>query len=88
MGCTPITDLPEYDILPEIDGALVRVASTTKLAEFQRVVRAARKQWDFEERLQWAEIARKWYDWKITGERLESACSKLSGQRLSVIEQT
>ena len=25
IGCTPVTNLPTYDVLPEIDGALKRI---------------------------------------------------------------
>ena len=41
VGCTVITDLPAYDVLPEIDAALIRVPSTINPPDFAAVIRDA-----------------------------------------------
>src|SRR5688572_27561662 len=46
MGCTVVTDLPEYDVLPEIDGALVRVKPSVSMSELRRVIDDADAGWN------------------------------------------
>lgn len=76
MGCTPVTNLPSHDELPEIDGALVRVNPQASLGEVLDAVEQADKSWDPVERRAWAEKARVWYDWRAAGIRLDADLAK------------
>lgn len=73
VGATPITNLPAYDVLPEIDGALVRVGADASVAEILEAVARADTAWDLDERLAWAKRAWVWYDWRAVGVRLSVA---------------
>ena len=70
MGCTPITTLDPADVLPEIDGALVRVAPDATVADLRNAITAAAEAWDADERRHWAERAWAYYDWQTAGLRL------------------
>lgn len=70
VGCTVITDLPAYDVLPAIDGALVRVPATINPPELASVIAAAVLSWDPLERALWAARARLFYDYRALGRRL------------------
>lgn len=71
MGAVPVTDLPAWDCLPEIDGALVRVSPTISISELRDVVREHADKWNFEERIDWARKAWAFYDWRMIGLRLD-----------------
>lgn len=73
MGTTPITDLPDYDALPEIDGALVRIRSDISIDDLRTVIRDTEAGWNAEERAEWARKAREWYDYRTMGERTDAA---------------
>jgi hypothetical protein len=73
MGCTVVTDLPAYDVLPEIDGALVRVRPEIGPVELKTVIDQAIGDWDYEARLGWAMRARWFYDANEIGRRLDRA---------------
>ena len=70
VGCTVITDLPAYDELPMIDGALVRVKPTINPPELASVIVAAVDGWDPIARAIWAARARAFYDYRALGRRL------------------
>ncbi len=80
-GCTPVTDLPEYDRLPAIDGALVRMRPGASEEELVSAVRQAEREWHPAERLEWARRARDWYDWREMGTRLAAAIEEASACR-------
>lgn len=69
LGCTPVTNLKASDVLPEIDGALIRVRTDCSVFELQHVIDRADAEWDAEERLDWARKAWAYYDWRIAGAR-------------------
>jgi len=73
VGCTVITDLPAYDVLPEIDAALIRVPSTINPPDFAAVIRAAVEAWDPITAAAWAAKARSFYDYRAIGRRLALA---------------
>jgi hypothetical protein len=73
VGCTVITDLPAYDELPAIDGALVRVPPTINPAELAAVIARAVSEWNLTEREGWARAARTFYDYRALGVRLDGA---------------
>jgi len=70
VGTTPITNLPEHDVLPEIDGALVRVPTTSSVTGLRVAVDLAERSWNLEERLEWARKAAEYYDFRAVGMRL------------------
>lgn len=72
MGCTVITDLPAYDVLPEIDGALVRVSPSMPTRELRELIADVAQAWDPEARAAWAAKARAYYDYRATGARLDA----------------
>lgn len=72
MGCTPVTDLPAFDALPEIDGALLRISPRSSINQILAAIDQADKAWNFDERMSWAEKARHWYDWREIGVRLST----------------
>lgn len=76
-GATPVTNLPSYDVLPEIDGALVRIPVMSRLQDVLTAVQHADETWNLEERLAWAEKAWQFYDFRAIGVRLsEQLCSR------------
>ena len=77
VGCTPVTDLPEYDVLPEIDEALVRVPLACTPDELREAIERADKSWELEERLRFSRLALAWYDWRQAGLRLSKAIEAL-----------
>ncbi len=83
VGCTVVTDLPDFDVLPEIDGALVRVRPTTNPIEMRDVIRSAVALWNLEERLAWAEKARRFYDYEAIGCLLSLELAKAADHKRS-----
>jgi hypothetical protein len=67
VGCAVVTDLPDFDVLPEIDGAIIRVRPTANSIEMRDVIRSAVALWNLDERLAWAEKARRFYDYEAIG---------------------
>lgn len=88
VGATPITNLPAHDVLPEIDGALVRIPSNAQFREIRQTVERADTEWNLEERLRWAEKAWDWYDWRTMGERLSDELSSLETVQASTLGST
>jgi len=76
VGATPVTNLPASDVLPEIDGALVRVSPAASVEDVAAAVAAADRAWDPEERAAWATKARARYDWRVEGRRLSAALAE------------
>lgn len=76
VGCTVITNLPAYDVLPEIDGALVRIDSDLTPAQLKKIVQRHVEQYDPEQRLEWARRCWDFYDWQVRGQAL--SCELLS----------
>lgn len=72
-GCTPVTNLPAYDTLPHIDGALIRVPDHANLIYLGETIRRAVESWCFESRMEWSRRALAWYDYRAAGKRLDSA---------------
>ncbi len=73
VGCTVITDLPAFDVLPEIDGALVRVKPTIGIRELRAMISSLLQSWDLEERLAWASKAQRFYNYETVGYALDRA---------------
>jgi hypothetical protein len=60
-GCIVITDLPEYDRLPHIDGNLIRVPTDISTTDLRTIVQGAAADWDPEAQGHYAEEARDRY---------------------------
>lgn len=69
-GCVCITNLPRYDILPQIDGALIRVSPDIPLSELQTLIRHTESNYDFEKAQMYSEKAREFYDYRIQANSL------------------
>lgn len=76
-GCTVVTDLPSYDILPEIDRSMIRVKPSISFADLSLVFQEAVDTWDEDGRKKWAEKAMTYYDYRVSGRRLSDALKKV-----------
>lgn len=70
VGCTPITNLPSYDELPEIDSALIRIPDSIKPESLRAVIDEAVNAWDQQQRLFFASRCWEFYDWRVRGKAL------------------
>lgn len=73
MGCVPITDLPKFDVLPEIDEALIRVSPDINFVDLRNVINKAVNGWNQDKALHFAKKAQEFYDYRIVGQRLDQA---------------
>ena len=71
-GCVVVTDLPSDEVLPEIDGNLVRVHPDQPTSEVADVIRAALASYDPERQACYARAARAWYDYRAVTSRLDA----------------
>lgn len=78
VGCTPVTDLPAWDVLPEIDGALVRIPQGATLAELKAAIDHAEQSWDLQRTLDYARKCLAHYDFRATTLRLSESLVKKS----------
>lgn len=65
VGTVPITNLPAYDELPEIDGALHRVDSNIATSSLKLIAQDLAERWNSPERLEWARRCWDFYDWRV-----------------------
>lgn len=73
MGCIPVTNLPIYDCLPEIDGAMVRIDDRLPGEyNFKRMIRRLAMDWDERKARHWQERCLAYYDYRAAGKRLSS----------------
>lgn len=73
MGCTPITDLPEYDRLPVIDEAIVRIRPDATIDQVRQTIDEAEARWNIDRAVHLAAMARGYYDYITAGDRLSQA---------------
>ena len=73
VGCVPVTNLPAWDVLPEIDDALVRVPDAISMGDLRGVIDAAERGWDLDRARHFAERALEFYDYRAAGLRLDAA---------------
>lgn len=73
MGATVVTDLPQYDRLPVIDDALIRVPAGCDEVQLQRAIDRAERAWDEKEARRLSEAALEYYDYRAMGSRLSAA---------------
>lgn len=76
-GCRVITDLPSDEILPEIDGNLVRVHPEISLLEMKDLINSLVSSYDEERQREYARLAQARYDYRVEGRRLADAIEKM-----------
>jgi hypothetical protein len=69
-GCRIITDLPRDDVLPFIDGNLVRIDSDTPVGEVQSLVNGLVHSYDPLVQYEFSEAAKVFYDYRAMGRKL------------------
>lgn len=70
-GCTTVTNLPKYDVLPVIDECLVRIPDKIDhLGEFRDMIHDLADTWDADRAWYWAQKAREYYDYRADARRL------------------
>lgn len=69
-GCTVITDLPEYDVLPGIDKYLVRIDPSIQLKYLKELVDREYRRWDIERAREVAAMCKERYDYRVQGAML------------------
>lgn len=70
VGCVVVTDLPEDEVLPYIDGNLVRVHNDATPEEVAEVVERAATDWNEERQRRYAALACENYDYVPVGRQL------------------
>lgn len=78
-GCVVVTDLPSDDVLPEIDGNLVRVDPDISPARVDALVGDLAATWDADRQREWAARALRYYDYRALGKRLAADIETLRG---------
>lgn len=76
-GCKVITDLPVDEVLPEIDGNLIRVDMGNSNREIASLVKDACAKWDVGEQVQWASTAKLRYSHTFETRRLSAEIESL-----------
>ena len=69
-GCVVITDLPSYDKLPYIDGNLIRVPYNIGIEQLVKIAEEAAETWNYEWQRSFAELAARYYDYRVVTRRL------------------
>jgi hypothetical protein len=69
-GCTVVTDLPEDEVMPAIDGNLVRVDSNVSVDEMKRLLLKLYHSYDPAVQEAFATSAKTWYDYRKVTKRL------------------
>lgn len=78
-GCRVITDLPTDEVMPAIDGNLIRVDPDVPLADLKDLVRFLADGYDDERQQCLASMAIRRYDYREVGYRLADDVEKLRG---------
>ncbi len=76
-GCVVVTDLPKEDMLPEIDGNLVRVGPNIAPFKMGVLLRRLYASYEPDKQAEWAWKAKKFYDWRTMGLRLAADIESL-----------
>jgi len=79
-GCRVITDLPEDEVLPEIDGNLIRMHPTATKENVRKILAWSVLSYDPSEQKHFAEKAIQFYDYRQVGRRLACDIEKLRSE--------
>jgi hypothetical protein len=80
-GCRVITDLPEYDVLPAIDGNLRRVPRDISIPHLRRLIDQLADTWDLEQQRAWSAAVRERYDYRTECARVAAALEQRAAGR-------
>lgn len=69
-GCVVITDLPMDDVLPKIDGNLVRVAPEIPTEDLREIIAHYERKYDPFIQANYAVVAKQRYDFRVLGKKL------------------
>jgi hypothetical protein len=76
-GCVVITDLPTDEVMPQIDGNLVRVHPETTTAEIAALLDYHYAHYTPERQQHYARLAMDYYDYRVEGKRLAAAIEEM-----------
>uniref|UniRef100_A0A6M3IPT5 Glycosyltransferase n=1 Tax=viral metagenome TaxID=1070528 RepID=A0A6M3IPT5_9ZZZZ len=79
--CIPVTTLPAYDVLPEIDDILIRAPYTSTIRELRGIIDSAEKRWSLERLQDYANRAIRFYDYRAMGQRLSDDISEFATRK-------
>lgn len=71
-GCIVLTDLPEDEKLPMIDGNLCRIHPDISFKELKRLLKELHETWSGELQSRYSQLALEWYNHIAVGKRLAS----------------
>lgn len=76
-GCIVLTDLPKDEVMPEIDGNLIRIHPNESIHEISRILAKAYTDYDAARQRDFAERAKAYYDFHAAGTRLANDIESL-----------
>lgn len=76
-GCVVLTDLPHEEVLPEIDGNLIRISPEMGLKGVAATIKKCYDDYDPVKQWEYAIKAQRWYDYRAVGMRLAQDIDKL-----------
>lgn len=69
-GCVVVTDLPEHEVMPEIDENLVRVSPEASTKDIAALLEKIYLTYDKERQIELAQRAIRFYDYRVIGRKL------------------
>lgn len=84
-GCVVLTDLPEDEVVPEIDDNLVRIHPDTPTHKIAELLKQLYSEYNAEKQQYYAIKAKAYYDYRVAGARL---AEEIENQRLSYLDYT
>lgn len=78
VGCVAVTNLPDFDVLPEIDDALIRISNNQTPESLRLLIEGTVEMYNAEERKQWALRCLDFYDWRVRGKVLSEELKALA----------
>jgi hypothetical protein len=76
-GCRVITNLPEIDVLPEIEGNLIRISSDIPLHALSKLIRHTADTYEKDKQEDFAKRAQAFYDYRRRGRELAAEIERL-----------
>jgi hypothetical protein len=78
-GCVVVTDLPVDEVLPGIDGNLVRIEPDYSAKQVGSLLRRLYGAYDPEKQAFFAAVARDMYDYRVMGKKLAADIETMRG---------
>lgn len=79
-GCVVLTDLPKDDVLPHIDGNLVRIQGNEVIGAIEGIIREIYAGYDPDRQENYSLLAKKFYDYREQGIRLVKDIEQMRGR--------